>query len=848
MKIHKLTLVGIVTLGLALIILSIGFYTIARIEMISKITDGLEQSLFDLESNTRRALQNDRGEDVQAILDQVSVLNKAVAEASFSRNGRTIEASSSRSLNGSAISRAYLPLSQMKIGLTSRNHLFYRDDFYYFEGAQKYNATLLIQVNEEYVFGHLQKIASYYWLAVFLTLVLLGTIMFLVIRRVLVIPLEMLTQHAQSADSKKEAYFIDELAELDCTLSDSFTHMRNQQHNLQIALDESHYLDEILRTVADINQLLITASGVEELIGKSVQRLSQHPGYAACWLATSNPNDRIEIKALSSSLSSKLIVGMVLDDGTDSLNSPVIQAFGQRKTIVVDQLQSHAANTPWYLFAENDTHGSFIALPLLPSVHDKPIGVLGLYSLPTIGFAAKEIAMLEELAGDVGFAIRAFMQRDQLENHLTTDPTTQLPNRVALADRLVADPNVMLSIINIDRFSDINEVYGVVIGDGVLAEYGRWLSHLLDSRDDISLFKIGSDEYVLVFSECINLMQCKEFLDHLIMLSAKASFVIDDVEIVLTVTVGMAAASDQVLEHATSALKQAKLARQSIQMYDSTLSKRGQESNIAWYKRLREAIEESRIVPYFQPIVNNQTRRIVKYEALMRLIERDGNVVSPYEFLGIAKKTKLYGQLTKMMVDKVIAVFKDSDIPVSINLSTEDLLNGELADYLERTILLNQIGKIIIFEILESEGIENYVEVSAFVERFKSIGCRFAIDDFGSGYSNFDHLLKLNIDTLKIDGSLIKNLPHDRNAQIIVKHICDFAGEMGISTVAEFVSNEEITGRSVKLALMHHKVIISMSQHSCWSGNDWIENAEDGDGHLQMQQGPSWICQPLRLI
>jgi EAL domain-containing protein (putative c-di-GMP-specific phosphodiesterase class I) len=102
------------------------------------------------------------------------------------------------------------------------------------------------------------------------------------------------------------------------------------------------------------------------------------------------------------------------------------------------------------------------------------------------------------------------------------------------------------------------------------------------------------------------------------------------------------------------------------------------------------------------------------------------------------------------------------------------------------------MGRVIIFEILESEGIENYTEVSAFVDRFKAIGCRFAIDDFGSGYSNFEHLLKLNVDTLKIDGALIKNLPHDRNAQIFVKHIADFAHEMGISTVAEFVSCEEI--------------------------------------------------------
>jgi len=792
-KIHKLMLAGIVVLGLALTALSVGFYTLERIEMIGAITDGLEQSLFNLEENTRRALQNGRAEDVQTILDQAAVLNKSISEVSVSRDNRTIEASSSRSLEGTAMHDEYLPLSQLKAGLTKRQHLMYRDDFYYFEGAQKHEAVLLIRVNENYVFGRLQKIALSYWLGIFLTLALFSMAIFTVIRRVLVLPLEKLTHHAHMADSRGEAYFIEELSELDRTLSDSFSSLRDQQHNLQIALDETHYLDEILRTVADINQLLITANGVEELIEKSVHRLSQHPGYTACWIATNNHENALEVRAFSSSLAAYLHSGVVLGQVADSnLSDPIVQAFVQSKTVVVDHLQLQVANAQWYLFAENEKCGSFIALPLLPSIHEKPIGVLGLYALNTAGFALKEVAMLEELAGDVGFAIRAFSQRDQLEHHLTTDLTTKLPNRVALADRLAANPNVMLAIINIDRFSDINEVYGVAIGDGVLAEYGRWLSCLVKPHEDITLYKIGSDEYVLLFSECDNLARCRVFLEQLIELSAKASFVIDDIEIVLTITIGMAVASDQLLEHATAALKQAKLGHLSIQMYESALSKKDQENNIAWYKRIKEAIEESRIVPFFQPIVDNKTRRIIKYEALIRLVERDGSIVGPYVFLGIAKKTKLYSQLTKIMVDKVIAVFKSSVIPVSINLSTEDLLNCELADYLEQTILSHQIGKIIMFEILESEGIENYAEVSAFVDRFKSIGCRFAIDDFGSGYSNFDHLLKLNIDTLKIDGSIIKNLPHDRNAQIIVKHICDFASEMGISTVAEFVANEEI--------------------------------------------------------
>lgn len=668
----------------------------------------------------------------------------------------------------------------------------FRSELHYFVDAQKKDAQILVRLDEGYIFGRLNELALFYGIGIFLVLALLSMALFALGRKFLVQPLERVTRHAQEGRGESEVYLIYELSELDRTLSDSFRSMLHQQSDLQEALSETRYLDGILRTVADINQLLISAKGVEELISKSVNRLSEHSGYALCWIALEHEG-RLEVHAFSSDPTRYLRTGTVMGYGANENGSDlVMQAFWKRESIVADHLERHTSTAPWRFIAELGGYGSFIALPLLPSIHEKPMGVLGLYALRSDGFESKEIAMLEELAGDIGFAIRSFSQREQLEYHLTTDPITALPNRVSLVDHLALDSDVMLAIINIDRFSDINEVYGIAIGDGVLAGYAHWLSMMIQSQEGISLYKMGSDEYVLLFSGWNDSERCREFLEQLILMSSKESFVVDEIEVVLTVTVGMAGESERILEHATIALKQAKQEHLSIQMYESASSRKDHENNIAWYKRIKEAIEESRIVPYFQPIVDNKTHQIIKYEALIRLIEKDGTVVGPYAFLAIAKKTRLYGQLTRIMVEKTVERFKSSAIPVSLNLSTEDLLNPELADYIEARIHEYRMGNVIIFEILESEGIENYTEVSAFVDRFKLIGCHFAIDDFGSGYSNFDHLLKLNIDTLKIDGSLIRNLPHDRNARIFVQHIRDFAYEMGISTVAEFVADEEI--------------------------------------------------------
>jgi len=145
------------------------------------------------------------------------------------------------------------------------------------------------------------------------------------------------------------------------------------------------------------------------------------------------------------------------------------------------------------------------------------------------------------------------------------------------------------------------------------------------------------------------------------------------------------------------------------------------------------------------------------------------------------------------MIQKSCHYFEHLDCDFSVNLSVEDILNSDVARYIKKTIEEYNVTHKIIFEILESEGIENYEEISDFIKEMKALGCRIAIDDFGSGYSNFEHLLKLNIDYIKIDGSLIKNLETDTNAQVIVETIVNFAKKLNILTVAEFVHNEAVS-------------------------------------------------------
>lgn len=790
MKMQRFVLVNILISFFGIALLSGSFYLIERITTLQYLAKGLNQSIFNLEEDLRGALQQKRLDVVQTLLDQSAAIDDAIAVLSLSVDKKTITVSSSRGLPGKVIGEEYRPITELQQGIVGEQHLRYAVELDYFSDSKKERALLLIDLNGSFVFGRLNEIALFYAIVLFLVLAVFALVAYVAVRRWVITPLQRIIARAYDQKVEPESYLIREFSLLDRALCHSFRSMKQQQGQLEEALDETRYLDGILRTVADINQYLLTAGNVEELLRASCKRLAEHPGYELCHIALGK-NARLLLQTFSDDMGGYLYPGMVIAQDTAAGSDPSAKAFRENQTVIIDHLEHNTSLGAWRFIAETGRFGSVIAIPMIESIGKPPVGVVTIYAAKSETFDPKEMAMLEELAGDIGFAIGSFSQREKLHYALTTDANTNLPNRFSLVEALAQQGASALAIINIDRFSDINEVYGNTIGDAILSGYGHWLGAKIASDTNISLYKLASDEYALLYRDCNDMGVCLAFLEELIAATQKESFVIEGIEIVLTITVGIAPVSERVLEHATAALKQAKRKRHSFELF-SLASKREQENNIAWYKKIKEAVEESQIVPFFQPIVDNKTGRILKYEALVRLIDERGTPVSPYLFLEIAKKTKLYPQLTKIMIDSVIAVFKNRSVPVSLNLSTEDLVNPDLADYLESIIRSEKMGRLIIFEILESEGIENYTEVSAFVDRFKAIGCRFAIDDFGSGYSNFEHLLKLNVDTIKIDGGLIKNLPHDRNAQIFVKHIADFAHEMGISTVAEFVSCEEI--------------------------------------------------------
>lgn len=392
----------------------------------------------------------------------------------------------------------------------------------------------------------------------------------------------------------------------------------------------------------------------------------------------------------------------------------------------------------------------------------------------------------------VRFDVTDLVEKEQRIRRQITDQLTGLPNRQSLLESLTEVDKGNLAIININDFKSVNEYYGFVVGDQLLCDMATLLQQLAE-QFKLKLYRLSGDEFAIFCPIGLQDLSFEEFCDLIVVRVAKEQMSVMGTEFALAVTVGGASGNcADLLLHADIALHSAKEQHMSVQIYDiySPL-KRQIDNNVTWLKRIREAIEEDRIEVFAQPIIDVNSTIVSRYECLMRL--REGQAFcSPYLFLQAAKHGRLYGDLTRIVFSKACAFFAERNEQFSINITASDILNPETNSHMLKTIRNYDVADRLTFELVETEGIEDSELVIQFFDQVKAQGCKLAIDDFGTGYSNFEYLLKLDIDFIKIDGSLIRYIDRDSNAKIVAATVVDFARRLNVQTVAEFVHSYEV--------------------------------------------------------
>lgn len=381
-------------------------------------------------------------------------------------------------------------------------------------------------------------------------------------------------------------------------------------------------------------------------------------------------------------------------------------------------------------------------------------------------------------------------KKEQLERSYMYDSLTGCYKKEKLIQVVESNPDHTLILCNIDNFDSINSTYGYEIGDRILFMFADYLRRNVNKANNI--YRVASDEFVIFCSNCRDdNAVCP--IESLYQGIQSYIFTVEDILISLTCTIGIAS-SPNALVKAHAAMKEARqIGKNRYQIYqdDSDFIVR-QKNNIEWMRKIRLALNEDRIVPYYQPIVDNATCKIVKYEALARIIE-EGKPISPIHFIEPAKLVGLLPNITLVMMEKSYAMFADKSESFSINITEEDLLNSDIPSVM--TKLGEKYGippTRVTLEILENISANGTSESISQLQELSRMGYTIAIDDFGSDKSNFYRIHSMHVDIIKIDAAYIKDIDCNKTSELIVKTIVSLAQAMGIPTVAEFVSTQAI--------------------------------------------------------
>ena len=407
---------------------------------------------------------------------------------------------------------------------------------------------------------------------------------------------------------------------------------------------------------------------------------------------------------------------------------------------------------------------------------------------------SKELqAKLKEHNDNLESEIEAKTQ--ELHTKIYTNYISHMPNRNQLLADMHHSPYKMVAIFDIDKFQQFNDVYGEQRGNLAIRLSAEFILNHAKERP-YHLYHTSGDEFVIACYEnsledrAMFLEDVKEILHSY----KEHTFTLENSTFNLILSAGVSFfGEEKIISYADMSLKDAKKRNVSLSIFDQEAQlEQLNQQRIECHQKLLRAFESDRLISFFQPIVPIQDKSLpTKYESLVRIIE-DGEIIPPMLFIDVAKNNRLYPRLTQTVFHNTLNVITEYQIPCSINISVDDITNKQTLSLLYSTFKTFEFNHLLTIELLETEEFEDYEMVEEFCKEIRSYGIKIALDDFGSGYSNFSHILNLPIDSIKIDASLISNIDRDNNARLMVETIVGLAKKLNVVTTAEFVATKEI--------------------------------------------------------
>ena len=383
-------------------------------------------------------------------------------------------------------------------------------------------------------------------------------------------------------------------------------------------------------------------------------------------------------------------------------------------------------------------------------------------------------------------------QKNDIYRKVYYDENTNLPNRLRLFDKVKHHKDRYLIFFDVDRFSKVNYFYGFEAGDSLILNLKKYLQSIIKNIG--ILYKLPADVFAVITLD--DNIDIKEFVNTISKQLTMMVFKYREILIPYTVTMGISKIEgDGVsIRYAEISVNNARLAHKPYIFYWDIAQDNKQKIKDTTQLALlvREAINDNMLFMNYQPIYNIKTNEIYAYESLARFKTSEHKILMPDKFLPILPHIHLSNNFVKMVIETSFKKFATNGIRFSINMTIDDILNQEVNDFLCIKLAEYNLYNQLTIEILETIEIVESDEIMIFINKVRNLGVKIAIDDFGSGFANFEYLAKIKADILKIDGSLIKNIDTDKNSKIIVETIVLFAKKLNIKTVAEYIHSKEI--------------------------------------------------------
>ncbi len=573
-----------------------------------------------------------------------------------------------------------------------------------------------------------------------------------------------------------------------------------------------------LKLLGKCNSLLLHSESEQELLTQICRIAVEVAGYHMAWVGYAQIDEAKSVLPFAvSGHEAGYLEGVTITwDDSEWGQGPTGASIRTGKTVVNQKFQDDQKMVYWKQAALERGYLASIALPLL--VDKQVIGALTIYATESDSFNSEEVALLEELANDLAFGIRAHrvlvdhqMAQKKIDRLSHFDQLTGLPNRTQFNDLFKMSlrhaqrngENLAVLFLDLDNFKSINDALGHSIGDQLLVEIGSRIKAVL--LEDDTAARMGGDEFVLVLpnSDANRAALVAEKLLQAISLP----FITGQHELSSTASIGVALypldgdTLEVLSKNADAAMYRAKQdGRNTFCFYTTSLQEKSSR-NLQLLGALRHAKEKNEFLLHYQPQLSMEGvhgHRVVGAEALLRWKHPEWGMISPEEFIPIAESSGLIVQIGEWVLRAAVRQLKDwltrglQEMVMAVNLSTVQFRQSNIVELVTSVLNEAQLSpRFLELELTEAVAMDNPQKAIDVMNELHESGVRMSIDDFGTGYSSLSYLKQFKVYKLKIDKSFVRDIALNPEDKAIVNAIINLARSLGLKTIAEGVETAE---------------------------------------------------------